>query len=396
MKLLLSNIKFLLLILLIVLLIFYFHPYIMDMKKNLSLEKGTILSPYINLIFSLILFLSFDYKNIIRCKEIKSFTILLLLFTLLLIITNAFGFDIDIFNDIRQLLIPLFAIIIGWQLKINDKKYFEILVLFIVCSLIVALSQVFTNIGGFVIEEQYLVENKNALGVILATALILSFIFYFANQNSKYILFLVISLILLICLLTIRARTATLISLLFMLFILFKKFSGRNIIFGFIGVLSIIFLIYFILPIEAQHFLYDSFFLNQEQNVTSDRMDRNLGAINFLKDNLFLGNLANKSVSSDIVHNYPLLKLYNYGLFLGLVILSIYLYLLVVLVRNIFNTNFFDIRNIGYIILLIPFGISMAEPAFPYGPGTATVFNFMLFGISLRYKYDMKINNMNV
>jgi len=368
----------------------------MDMKKSLSLEKGTILSPYINSIFTFVLIFSFNYKGIIRCKEIKYFTILLSLFILLLIIVNTFNFDIDIFEEVRPLFISLFAIVIGWQLKVDDKKYFKILVLFIICSLIVALSQVFTNIGGFVIEEQYMVDNKNSLGVILATALVLSFVIYLTNQNGKYILFLVISFLFLICLLTIRARTATLVSLLFMLFILFKKFSGKNMILGLIGVFSIVFFIYLILPIEAKHFFYDSFFLNQEQNVTSDRMDRNIDAIIFLKDNLFLGNLAHKSVNFDIVHNYPLLKLYSYGLFLGLAVLSIYLYLLIVLVRNIFNKSCFDIRNIGYIILLIPFGISMAEPAFPYGPGTATVFNFILFGISIRYNYDMKLNKKNV
>ena len=392
----LSKIKFVLLLILIVLLTFYCHPFIVGMTRSAGIEEGSILSPYINLIFILILIISFNYKSLIRCKEIKYFTILLLSSTFLLIIANAFGFDINIFGEIRQLFIPLFAIVIGWQLKVNDKIYFNILVLFIICSLIVALFQVFTTIGGFVIEAQYMVDNKNAMGVILATALILSFIIYFANREGKYTLFLVISFLLLICLLTIRARTATLISLLFMLFILFKKFTGRNIIFGVIGVLSIIFLIYLILPIEAQHFLYDSFFLNQEQDITSGRMNRNIHAINFLKDNLFLGNLAHKSVNFGWVHNYPLLKLYDYGLILGLAILSMYLYLLVVLVRNVFRKNCFDIKNIGYIILLIPFGISMAEPTFPYGPGTATVFNFILFGISLRYNYDMKLNKINV
>lgn len=390
MKLLLNNTKLLLLFLLVVLLTFYCYPSI----RSTGVDEGSILSPYINFVFIFIFVISFNYKSIFRCKEIKYFTLLLFLLSFTLMIANVF-FEIDILGEVRQFLIPLFAIVIGWQLRVNDKKYFYLLAIFIVCSLIVALSQVFTNVGGFVIEAQYMVVGKNALGVILATSTVLSFVIYLTNQKGKYFLFLVASIFLLVCLLTIRARTATLVSLLFMLFILFKKFSSRNIIFGVFGVICIISLLYFLLPIEVQHFLYDSFFLNQE-DITSDRMNRNIDAINFLKDNIFLGNLAHKSVNFGWVHNYPLLKLYEYGLILGLAILSIYLYLLVVLVRNVFKKNCFDIRNIGYVILLIPFGISMAEPTFPYGPGTVTVFNFILFGISLRYNYDMKLNKINV
>ena len=50
----------------------------------------------------------------------------------------------------------------------------------------------------------------------------------------------------------------------------------------------------------------------------------------------------------------------------------------------------FNIFNAGYFALLIPFVISMAEPTYPFGPGTATVFNFILFGVALRDTRDNK------
>ncbi len=48
----------------------------------------------------------------------------------------------------------------------------------------------------------------------------------------------------------------------------------------------------------------------------------------------------------------------------------------------------FNVFNAGYFALLIPFIISMAEPTYPFGPGTATVFNFILFGVALRDTSD--------
>ena len=43
----------------------------------------------------------------------------------------------------------------------------------------VGLMQIKTFIGGFTIEDQYLTAHKNALGVMLATSLVLFILFFF-------------------------------------------------------------------------------------------------------------------------------------------------------------------------------------------------------------------------
>ena len=46
---------------------------------------------------------------------------------------------------------------------------------------------------------------------------------------------------------------------------------------------------------------------------------------------------------------------------------------------------------LGYIALLVPFVCSMAEPSLPYGPGTSSIFSFILFGVALRYDEENAI-----
>lgn len=384
--------KFFTFISLVFLLVLYSHPYIVELTRNAGMEIGSIISPYINLLFVFLFIISFNFKSIIGNKLTNRYFLFLVCITLLLIVPYLFAINVNVIREIRQLIIPLMAIIIGWQLNIDEKKLRFALLLFISLTLFVALSQIYTNIGGFIIEAQYKTDNKNALGVIIATSIVLSFLLFLnTSTNKKQKIFIVVLILfLIISILTIRARTATLISIMFILFILFKKFNSRNVILGVLGVSFFVLLVLFILPNNAQNFIIDSFTLNRGDDITSDRMNRNQAAIDFLSNNLLLGNLNNTASNVRWVHNYPLLKLFEYGLFVSFPILLLYFYLLFTLIKGTFKKNIFNIYNVGFLILLIPFGISMAEPTFPFGPGTSTVFNYILFGISLRYNYSLR------
>lgn len=364
---------------------------IYDLSARLT--KGTILSKYIIIVFAILVILLFNVKSVFKSKEICYSFLLAILFFLSLLLPSSV-FDVEVFNNIRTLIIPLLAIIVGWQINLYNKQYRFIIYVFIISVLYVILSQIMVNGGGFVIEQLYFADAKNQLGVLGATALVLSFLIFCDNKKMKGVrlLYFSIAILLLISLLTIRTRTAVLVSVISVLFILFKKFDSKNIFYAVIGLTLLISILYVLLPLEAKKYIYDSFVLGQENDITADRMNRNEKAIEFLKNNLLFGNISGKQLNFGWVHNYPLCQLVSFGIIFGFFDLLLYLYLLIVLIKNVFKKNIVNINNAGYIALLIPFGISMAEPTLPFGPGTATVFNFILFGISLRYNYNLLHN----
>ena len=94
------------------------------------------------------------------------------------------------------------------------------------------------------------------------------------------------------------------------------------------------------------------------------------------------------NVEVEWIHNYPLNRLFEFGLIFAFPVLLLYLYLLSRSIIQTIRSDNHNIYNIGFYLLIIPFIISMAEPTFPFGPGTATVFNYIIFGVALRYSYD--------
>ena len=139
-------------------------------------------------------------------------------------------------------------------------------------------------------------------------------------------------------------------------------------------------------------YVSDSLFLHHEEDFTNDRIERNIVGLHFLSDHLWFGNLG---VNEKFlwIHNYPLEKLCKYGLVFSFPLLIIYVYFFVKVCRYSFMSDIHNISNIGYYILLIPFMISLVEPTFPFGPGTACAFNYILFGMSIR---DANMNSMKL
>ena len=252
----------------------------------------------------------------------------------------------------------------------------------------VGLIQVMTGVGGFEILDQSAVNtSKNSFGVAIATAILL-YLFIAMDKSSKQLL-KTISLVLLmlsfVILLTIRARAATLAALLivvYYVFVTFKNNYKKSFVFRLLGIIIVVGLLIPVLPDSVGQYVYDSFFQNHEDDITSGRTERNLAAIQFLSHNLLVGNVEGFSRISWI-HNFPLLILYDFGLFFSFPILLLYVYLLVYVIKNSLKEKV-TIWSFGVFALLIPFIISMAEPTFPFGPGTATVFNFIVFGVALR------------
>ena len=388
MKITLYNIRYWLLLLLVFLIAYSSHPSIMDLNNEEEITRGTVLSPYIALVFNVLMLLCIRTKPFLRSRMIGNTFVMLLVLVLFYLITMGFFGTQAMLLDIRGIFISLVAIMIGWQIELDSKKQYVVLLLYAVLVLYVGLMQVFVNIGSFEILEEYKSDNKNSLGVMLAGA---SFIFLYLGINSKQIdwkriILLCLFVLTIVVLLTIRARSATLALMAMSLFLFFKRLNKRYLLVTVsIVTFAVVFLYYlqvYFYP-DIIDYIVKSFYLHHEDDLTTGRMERNIVGLHFLSDHLWLGNLDVKA-KIGWIHNYPLEKLFKFGLVFSLPLLVVYVYIFVKAWRNSVRSDSHNITNIGYYLLLIPYIISLSEPTFPFGPGTACAFNFILFGMSIR------------
>lgn len=370
------------------------HPRIMDISHSEGIQTGTFLSRYIILVFGVLFVLYFSYfnfKTYFKCKTlVVSWVAVFFIFLYYLITASFYGSD-KMMEDGRAIVVSVASIMIGWQLKLDRKKLYFVLLLFAGLTLYVGLMQVITNIGGFEIHDQYESDNKNSLGAMLAVSAI---IFLFIGLDWKSIgwarfVFFAAVVATVVVMLTIRARTATLTTGLMLLYVFFIRYRKKHFwVYFIVGVLLIIALFVF-MPQVVKDYIYDSFYQNYEgDDVTSDRLNRLTAGLKFVSQHFWVGNL-NAYTTLAWIHNYPLEKMYKYGFIFAFPILFIYMFLLIVTIVKTFKTDNNNIHHIGFYLLLVPYIISMAEPTFPFGPGTATIFNFIMFGLALRNTHNL-------
>lgn len=387
-----TNARRYVLLLLVFLITISSHPTIVEISKGAGLTQGTIMSKYIILVFGLLFVLCFNLRSMWQLKLIrKSWFVFMWILVFHLLTVAIFGTK-TMLGDARSIAICLMAIMIGWQLEMEKKQYRFVLLFYAGLTVFVGLMQVLVNVGGFEILDLYHTDNKNALGVMLSTS---AFVFFFLFMNSKNkvfwkVMLLVLSIFAVYILLTIRSRAATLTTIILILYLLYERFKGGNFAFYLVVGLLIFFAIYIVLPTTVKEYVYNSFFQNYDMgNIDTGRGERNKAALNFLSYNLLFGNLI-ENVDVGWIHNYPLNKLFQYGVVFSLPIMILYLYLLIKTAARTIKANNHDVFSIGYYSLIIPFIISMAEPTFPFGPGTATVFNFVMFGVALKRDYQSR------
>lgn len=378
--------QYLTLLLLVTLITISSHPVVVNISRSAGIESGTILSRYIIIVFAGLFLMCFNLKSMLKPKIVKLCLLLYVVLAFFYLITYAFFDSNAMMTDVRSIGICLGAIMIGWQLCLDSKGFKFLLILYAGLTLFVGLMQIMTNIGGFLILDQYQTDNKNSLGVMLASGG-LSFLVLGINSRSgrfaRLTMFL-LAIFSLIVLLTIRARAATLAFVLMISYFFYERHKGKNLIIYLLLGVFLLLLVYLALPQSIKEFVYNSFFQNYEGgDITSGRTERNIKALEVLSQNIWLGNITAGAIVGQI-HNYLLNRAFEFGLILVLPIMILYLYLLFYDIKKTFKTNNRNNYNLGYYLFLIPFIISMAEPTFPYGPGTATVFNFLLFGIALR------------
>ena len=245
--------------------------------------------------------------------------------------------------------------------------------------------QVYQNIGGFIILDQYRANSKNSLGAILAAAVI-SFI-YAASRSKKgfRILFYALAALGVVVVLTIRARASFLAIVLVMMAIFMRQIKSKGVIWALV-IISLGGVLLLVAPESVSNFVIESITAGRQgSDITSGRMGTYQEALSIFSRSPFLGNISEQQEIA-WVHNYLLLKLSNFGLLFAWPFLMYYFYLLVYCIKHLLRTNQrregLPIFYQGFSLVLIPFVISLLEPTFPFAPGTAVAYNFIMLGLA--------------
>lgn len=371
-----------------------YHPTIVDMSRIAGYESGTILSRYILLLFGAVFILSFSIETIRRSKLVRVYLLWLFIITLTALIVQAFFRNDSMTHELRSFIIVFGAILIGYDLSLETKTFRFIILAFCVTTLFSGLMQVMINIGGFRIANQYLTDCKNSLGAMLATS---CFAFYYLSRISRMPLsrafYLGCAIAAFVVTVTIRARMGIVAIVLIGLYYYFLIKRNRSVIIATILLFIVSFFTVLLMPETISNYLEDSFVAGaQGEDFTSGRLYTYAEAVSYLMESPFLGNVQ-KLNQIGWVHNFLLLKFYQYGILFAWPIVVLYFYLLIFALRK---SNRVPSRSrdcFCYVCIIFPFIISLAEPTFPFGPGTVNLFNFILLGMADRHN---KIANESI
>ncbi|MBN2521616.1 MAG: hypothetical protein JXB17_13975 [Bacteroidales bacterium] len=360
-----------------------YMPFIFQSHNLYELTKIIYL-----ILFGCLFLVTFSIKEILSEKVIVFYLFIIIFFLTEILLFLSLGLNID-FKDFFLLSIPFISILIGYTVNISVTKYITFLIVYCSFTVILAVSTILYYVGSFTIMDQYMVDHKNSLGAILSNSIgILICMIASKNLNSKKKTVLIIYTIIICSSIIVMRSRAAFLGLLFCVMIIIwlnlKKKGYWYLISA--GLLLLILLLssYGLvkMPVFINDFFIGAYDINDLNNLSSGRWDRNIAAIRFISDFPLLGNLTGSSYIPQI-HNYVLLKGYQYGLLGALPLLILYIYLVCNVVKRVVNIRDFGPEHFGFIIIFIPLVISLFEYSFPYGPGSVQVIVFFMLGYSL-------------
>ena len=379
----LRNIKLLFLAILFLFIALTFHPRFVDISVASDSGRGGILYPFIIVCFIILTIISIIDDSSHGKKLIKYFLPPVVILITALFVYAVFNDTYMLKGDFRAISISMVALYIGYSSHLTNKQLFFLVLFFAIASAYVGIEQVFIRGGGFTIDS-YFADSKNQLGPLLITASF-SLVAFFQTTRGYYKAFIIGLFVLLVVLtLTIRARAALVAGACAFILLLLEMNKKKGIIGSIIITALLIVIVIILLPGVAKDYIYNSFFSGfNSGDITSGRAERNSNAIEYIINNLSLGHLGNPGQSLPTVHNYLLFKMYQYGVFFSIPILSFYFALFMRSMLALHKISRFSPKYAGFILIVIPYIVSIFEYTFPFGPGTATTFNFVMLGIAI-------------
>lgn len=308
-----------------------------------------------------------------------------IMYLVLILTTNNRGFYVDY---IKGGVICFLYVFLGKDYRINDKRYNALLWIYSVTAMGVAIYFVFFKIGGVIIENSSGREiSKNSFGVLLCYVfIIMCFEMKYNNVFALKVLTASMCVFSFIAICVLRARTSMIVCLLVLLLLLLKLMMKDSSKF-FLYASAFLFCIFIVSFLELSFidkiiaFVNDAFTVGHENNLTSNREDRNAEAISVIKDSIFYGSIGS-NVQLTWVHNYFLYVLSSWGIFVGFPLLLLYFYLWIYVLKNVFTMPF-TLNTIGYFLMLVPLITSLTESTFPLYPGTTLFVAYFSLGFAI-------------
>lgn len=384
---------YVLLLLMSVLLPLVYHPLVIDYGTTHSLNLLSVLHNVINGVFVLIVLLTLVMKGGTPFSSSRFLCLLGGLMLMSALAEMAFFGTTAMFMEVRAVLICFFAALLGWRLNWSDKRLLVLTLVFTLSVLSMGLALVFMKGIGFAISRTYFADQKNAVGPMLATAAVLSAGLLQGKTDIKgKIVNLVLLVLVFMCaltILTIRARAALLSLGLVLLLLIYQKLKGKYVLLTIVGGVVLLSIVVALLPPFMKDYVHQSLFAGFSGDVTSGRMSRNADAWTIFMQNPLFAHLKNP-IPVEINHNFILYELCEHGVLFASPLLMLYFYLLIAILKRIFSATAQTSAIIGFYAMLVLFVVSMFEYAFPFGPGTSTMLNFVLLGLAFRF-YEDKI-----
>lgn len=362
--------------------------YLVLVLVNIAYCPGIIHTPYYKLIMAIIIS-AIAISISVNLKGNLNFALSLYLyygaFALLLCGVTFLFSDIFIFNATLNIFLTITCFLLGYCSREHSKDFIlKCLKIYTVSALFLGLYSVYTNLGGFIITEQYVFKLKNSSGVLLGTAIVLSiFIIDSAKNKLQTLIWNFITLLLCACLLTFRCRTAIVAIAIFCIVYAYKKRILHNILKKPLTVLLCIILIstLFYFDIIPYNFIYDSLFANTDtsslDSISSGRLSHyDLALQVFFNDPIFGSTSQNVHLPS--IDNFVINILGRYGLNGALLMFPPYILAWIVCLHGIVRQ---PVQNsYPFFSLLIICLVSFTESPFPFGPGTPVVCAWFLLG----------------
>ena len=209
--------------------------YIVLILVNISYCPGIILTPNYKIIVAVIMIAIIISLVVNIWKDLNIALSLYLYYGVYALTISSLVFlwyDIFVFQVSYNIFLTITCFLLGYSCRNHSDKFImRCMRIYILSALFLGLYSVYTNLGEFVISEQYAFAVKNSSGVLLGTAIILSS-FIIGKTKNKIIGAgeLVIIVLLCACLLTFRCRTAIFSVFLAILWLLHRKHLLRVII----------------------------------------------------------------------------------------------------------------------------------------------------------------------
>lgn len=375
--------------------------YIVLILVNIAYCPGIILTSNYNIVMAIIM-TAIAVSIAINIKEDITFAASLYLYYsvfALLLCSIVFLFsDVFLFNATINIYLTITCFLFGYcNNEYNEDFIIKCMKFYILSALFLGLYSVSTNLGGFVIAEQYAFSLKNSSGVLLGTAIVLNiFVLFTAKTKVQYIFWTTVVILLSACLLTFRCRTSIIAVCIAFLIIEYKRnmllrLLQRPLILLFCVTIAILLYVSGTIPVD---FIYDALFANTDtsdlNSITSGRLTHFDRALKVFYNDPILGSSSQK-INLPSIDNFIINVLGRYGIIGALLMFPPYIFAFVICAYGIIYKSAHE--SYPFFALLLLLFTSFTECPFPFGPGTPVICAWFLLGWTYKASQLKKQNS---